>query len=350
MNAQPISRLKDIFVRPSPYRLSDDRGSRRFVFLIIGVSLALLSACDQSFDPRAPLEEQMVMFSILSTDRDQQFVQLNRNYMPPGYDPHEYTGNGFVSDATVSIIGPGATFVLQDTLFPRQDTSRYKFPMQAYYCGPLVPQHEALYEIVAQSPTLRTATGSTVIPGQATLTIMSTTQGYLRYPNRYSNESIIELIVQSQGRARGYFCRMYVYYDVLKDGQWVEERTEVPVSSISAAYTLDGARYPGLTPRPENGNFSVYFRNGFYRAVVDDVTYSQHPVGGLIYKWVVFTFLQVDQNLYEYYNVAHQYRDPLTVRLDEPVYSTVDGGVGLVGSYSLDSLTYVLPEKFYGNH
>ena len=292
----------------------------------------------------------MVLFSILSTDRDQQFVLVNRNYMPPGIDPSEFTENTFVSDALVSVTGPGSTIFLQDTLFPRPDTSRYTFPTQAYYASPFVPQYETTYEVIAQSPTLRTASGSTLIPGKGTLTMYSSTQGILRLPERFPTEALIELYVHSAGRARGYVCRMHVYYDVLKGGQWVEERSEIPISSLDGGYTVNGARYPTLTRRPESGDLTIFFRNGFYRAVVDHVTYSKYPVGGLIYKWVVFTFLQVDQNLYEYYNVVHQYRDPLTVRLDEPTYSTVQGGVGLVGSYALDSLTYVLPGNFYGNH
>ena len=329
--------------------------SRERVLHILLCSLAAalfltLVGCDQPFDPRAPLEEEMVVFSILSTDRDQQFVTVNRNYMPPGFDPNEFTENTFVSDALVRVIGPSSSFVLRDTLFPRIDTSRYAFPMQAYYAPDFIPQYDAAYEVVASSPALRTATGSTIVPGKATLTIYSSTQVILRLPERYGDDELIELIVHSDGRARGYVCRMYVYYDVLKEGQWVEERSEIPISSISGTYTLEGARYPTLTRRPDSGDQTIFFRNGFYKAVIDNVTYSKYPVGGLIYKWVVFSFLQVDQNLYEYYNVIHQYRDPLTVRLDEPTYSTIDGGTGLVGSYSLDSLVYVLPEKFYGNH
>jgi len=292
----------------------------------------------------------MVVFSILSTDRNQQFVLVNRNYMPPGYDPREFTENTFVSDAQVSIIGPTSSMVLRDTLFPRADTSRYGFPIQAYYLSPFTPTVETAYEVVAQSPTLAPASGSTIIPGKATLTMFSSSQSILRLPTRYPNDALIELNVSSRGHARGYVCRMYVYYDVLIGGQWIEERSEIPVSSISGAYSVEDARYPILTRRPESGDQTIFFRNGFYRSVVDYVTYSKYPVGGLIYKWVVLTFLQVDQNLYEYYNAVHQYRDPLTVRLDEPVYSTIQGGVGLVGSYGLDSLTYVLPENFYGNH
>jgi len=314
------------------------------------VVVLFLVGCDQPFDPRAPLQEEMVVFSILSTDRDQQFVTVNRNYMPPGFDPNEYTENSFVSDAMVRIIGPTSSYTLTDTLYPRADTSRYSFPMQAYYASGFIPQYDATYEVVASSPSLSTATGSTIIPGKGTLTIYSSTQAILRLPERYSVDELIELIVTSSGRARGYICRMYVCYDVLKEGQWVEERAEIPVSSISGAYTVEDARYPSLARRPDSGNQTIYFRNGFYRAVIDHVTYSKYPVGGLIYKWVVFSYLQADQNLYDYYNVVHQYRDPLTVRLDEPVYSTITGGTGLVGSYSLDSLVYVLPERFYGNH
>jgi hypothetical protein len=60
----------------------------------------------------------------------------------------------------------------------------------------------------------------------------------------------------------------------------------------------------------------------------------------------VYQLLQIDKNLYSYYLTTHSYNDPHSTRLDEPFFSDVVGGVGLVGAYTLDSLMHILPENF----
>ena len=63
-------------------------------------------------------------------------------------------------------------------------------------------------------------------------------------------------------------------------------------------------------------------------------------------KRAVFQLLQLDPNSYGYYFTTHAYNDPQSMRLDEPMYSNIVGGLGLVGAYTLDSLVHVLPEDF----
>ncbi len=59
--------------------------------------------------------------------------------------------------------------------------------------------------------------------------------------------------------------------------------------------------------------------------------------------------MQAEQNLYSYSSAVRQYRDPRSVRLDEPMYSNINGVVGLFGIHAVDSLVYTLPENFFAN-
>jgi hypothetical protein len=83
--------------------------------------------------------------------------------------------------------------------------------------------------------------------------------------------------------------------------------------------------------------------------MIKQLTTVRYASNKIIYKWVVFDVLQADQNLYDYYASVQEYRDPRSIRLDEPMYSRVNGGLGFAGAYTLDSLLYVLPENFPGN-
>ncbi len=75
------------------------------------------------------------------------------------------------------------------------------------------------------------------------------------------------------------------------------------------------------------------------------IAYAKYGSTKIVFNRVVFQLLQVDQNLYGYYLTTHAYADPHSTRLDEPVFSGVAGGVGLIGAYTLDSLVHILPEN-----
>ena len=46
------------------------------------------SGCQNSFNPKGPYEEQLVVYSVLSTRSDTQYVRVYATYNPPGFDPH----------------------------------------------------------------------------------------------------------------------------------------------------------------------------------------------------------------------------------------------------------------------
>lgn len=314
--------------------------------------LLLLAACNQPFDPRAPLKEQLVVFSILSTDRDVQFVRVQTTYMPPDFDPLTHVSENPVTDAVVNIRGPSASYVLRDTILARQNTSRYKFPMHAYVLKPFVPQRGLWYDVIVQSPTFGTAFATVVVPEKTAISISAVGQSTLYFPDRHGPDAIIQYQANVSHYAKGYVGRLFIDYDVLKGTQWVEERIEVPIVSGAGEekrYTLEAAVYPRLTPKPSTTQTGFVFRNGYYNAMVNHLRSTVYPQRRITFNRVVFQLLQVEENLYLYYNLVGAYEDPRSIRLDAPSHSNIDGGIGLVGAYSLDSLVQILPENFIGN-
>lgn len=322
----------------------------RMYIVAVCLLVILLSACNQPFDPRAPLKQQMVVFSILSTDRNEQFVRVNLNYMPSGFDPSTYVDDNTVTDALVRIEGSGTTYFLRDTVLSRPDTSRYRSPLQMYVLSPFVPQNGRSYTIVVQSSLFGSASATVVVPGRASLSLSALGGSALSNPMSHRQETPILVQARISDVTQGYITRFFIDYEVLKGTEWVEERVEVPLDSPNRdAYSLEWARYPVLTRRSTSNQASTVYLNGYYRAVILDLTLRKYPSQKLICKWVVIQLLQTERNLYNYYSVVRGYRDPQSMRLDEPSYSNVSGGTGLVGAYALDSLIHILPEHFYGN-
>ena len=69
----------------------------------IAIALACLMSCDTSFNPTAPFQPRMVVYSILMTNTDTQYVRIYSTYNPPDYDPTQNPDEISVNDAQVSV-------------------------------------------------------------------------------------------------------------------------------------------------------------------------------------------------------------------------------------------------------
>ena len=310
----------------------------------------LFISCNQPFDPRASLDKKMIVFSVLSTDRKMQFVRVQQSYMSPTYDPLSFNSDNSVTDAAVYLKASNGMYPLKDTLLPRADTSRYSFPQRAIVINPFVPKWGEAYEVIVQSVSYGLASASVIVPGQTEISIPPSVPELLDHPVNNTPSAQMIFTVKMSGISRGYICRLLIYYDVLKGDRWVEERVEVPVSSADpASFKLDYPVYPRISSTPSTSQVTLYYKNGYYKAVLDAIG-SRYPTNKIVFKWATFVVLQADKNLFEYYSSFHTSMDPYSTRLDEPVVSPLDGALGVVGAYSLDSLVRLLPENFSGNH
>jgi len=133
--------------------------------VLLGIPIfSQISGCDQSFNPKAPFEKQLVVFSILSNASDTQYVRVSTNYDVTGFDPSENQVDQSIVGAQVIVTGPSNSYRFEETLLPRSDTSRYKTPIHAYAVSPFRPEHGKTYNLAVTTGDLGTASGSVTIP------------------------------------------------------------------------------------------------------------------------------------------------------------------------------------------
>ncbi|MDP2884225.1 MAG: DUF4249 family protein [Ignavibacteria bacterium] len=318
-------------------------------FVACFVLLLPLAGCTDNFDPTAHAPRQLVVFSVLSTDRESQFVRVQTDYIPVGYNPFQHTSDNSVLDAVVTITTPNKVYRLRDTLVWHSDTSRYKFALRTYYANLFTPQRGSNYLVEVSSPTLGQASAAIIVPGQARIALSTETQRVLDYPHEYSLGTPIEIAIQFSKSSKGHMVRFFAWYDVLKGNEWVEEAVEIPISSFDPApYMLVNPVYPRMGAIPANSQLGIVYRNGYFKGAINIVN-ERYRTTQIFFKWITVVVLQADENLYKYYVSTHASGDPHSIRLDEPMVSTVNGGTGLVGAYTLDSLVYLLPYDFWGN-
>lgn len=312
-------------------------------------ALLLASGCNRDFDPRGPLDQRMVLFSILSSDREIQFVRVQSTYMPPGNNPLSSVADNSIDDVSVRITEFGRYYDLRDTLIWTSDTSRYKFPIRTYYLASFTPLRGRAYQVVVHSPSYGDAKAGVIIPDRAKVTLSPGLSQILDRPDKVPFGAFMSFAVQLSKVSHGYLARFYVYYDVLKGNEWVEESIEVPiVLADSGSSTINLPLYPRMMPAPSTSQVTAGYRNGYYKWTINQVN-DRYKSMQVIFKWIAFVVLQSDQSLYEYYTSSHGEQDPHSIRLDEPFASRAGTGVGVVGAYGLDSLVYLLPYDFWGN-
>jgi hypothetical protein len=207
----------------------DEKAVIRFEKLNLFCCSFLFLSCNQPFDPRGTQERQLVVFSILSTDRSAQVVRVERDYMPQGFDAMGYTSDNSVPGATVLLKAGNVTYRLRDTTLVRGDTSRYKSPLHGYVVSSFTPEYGKSYEVTVQSDEFGSAYGSVTVPAKPYLTLEPSSSYVLENPVKSLREADILFPITLGANVRGFVARLLVDFDVLKNGEWVAERVEIPV-------------------------------------------------------------------------------------------------------------------------
>ncbi len=321
---------------------------QKYCGLLLTVALAGMAlSCDQSFDPKGVYEDRLVVYSILSTDRNQQFVRVFSTYDPPGYDPREVGNDRQIRGALVSMQETGSLVQFRDTALARPDTSRYKDSLRLYVGAPFLPQSGKTYRLSVSTPTYGMVTATVTMPSSGTLSV---TAGYsaVTVPNSTDPNRLISLHATFSSATRGYLIRMQVDYEVQTDTGWKLERVEIPYLFQGGGFDLTKAVYPTLT-RALTHATRVDFVNGGYRAVLNHVILDRHPTRLITFKHIAFYLLQAEANMYDYYSITSGFQDPYSIRLDQPLHANIQGGYGVFGGYTLDSLIFPLPVNFEYN-
>ena len=310
------------------------------------LSLLLLAAgCEESFSPDAPFEPRMVIYSVLSTQSDTQFVRIYSTYNPPDRDPTKNPDEQPVKDAVVTLQRGGSGFILRDTILIRSDRSRYPSDVFTYFVTPLRPRPDESFTLAVASSTLGAVSASVVVPGRGDLSINATS--VLANPWAYSSYTPIGVAVHLSRATLAFVIRYYVEFEADTPAGRRLQRTEVPYSAklLDRFFEIYEYTYPLPTRRTTQPGKawgeSYLFSIVAYRRTIELI---RHENLNVAFKRAVFYLIQYDENWFKYYQSVRVYRDKHSIRLDEPDFTNIRGGAGVFGSLTIDSTSVVIPE------
>jgi hypothetical protein len=302
--------------------------------------ILLFLACDQSFNPKGEFEATLAVYGVLSTDTSMALVRVVHTYDPSGFNPLEYKENPSLTDAVVSIFKEDTAFSVRDTTIARTDTTRYGASLKAFVAQPFPVEFGKRYSLVVNSPTYGEFIASMTMPG--TGAIVPVDGFMLDDLDSYKGESLF-VYVGISPITRGYLLRAYAEFEVMPGGQPVTLRSEVPslyhpITSEPLYPSLRRRVTPEGQPGLESTQNNIFQINAFIRT--RDQIANIYP--GAIIKRFIFALNQVEPNFYNYYSSVNGFRDPYSLRLDEPSYSNINGGEGVFGGFTHEELSHDL--------
>ncbi|HXG06984.1 MAG TPA: DUF4249 family protein [Nitrososphaera sp.] len=296
----------------------------------------------------------MVIYSILTTQSDTQFVRVYTSYDLPKNKPESNPSEQPVTDATVTISQGSSTFVFRDTVMLRNDRGSYNNPIHLYYAHPLRVEANQTYALKVVSPKYGTATSSVLVPSATTINIV--TGNVLERPATRTTDVVANFMPAPNARA--ILVRFYIVFTA--DNPWEpnavrnkEKYFEVPLLRIATNRNLEQCKilYPliakrvtqtprlGADPQPLGITYP-------FPTYPESIAGIQRYHFNVRFKRAVFYLVQFDDPFYKYYSNANLFRDKLAIRLDEPPdYTNISGGIGLFASVRVDSAVWNLPES-----
>ena len=316
----------------------------RVMILVFGVALCAFS-CDDAFDPHGEFVERPVLYCVMKVPAfglSSQRAMLTRTV--PGREmlvsPDGFS-SPFISGAQIILRAGIQDVVLQESL----DTLHIGTPEQLI---------QLMYEAPAVS--LRPTDGVSIqalLPDGRTLSASTTVPPYLyfelsyQFPHGFTTDinpltrGTVWTFSWNAPNGMLHFPELSLIYSVLR----TDSSTTYRVHPMPQQFlTVNGAEIPAY-PQP------TYEQScGFEFAAIDSVfarlgreegEYLQLAIQSLRFSVVTF-----DVHLGRFYTSVRGTLDPYSIRIDQTVYSNVNGGIGILGTYVESTLGLDIDQQY----
>jgi hypothetical protein len=289
----------------------------------------------------------MVVYGVLTPMDQSHFVRLFTTYNPPDLNPLDNTSSKQTTNAVVSLAFDATSLALRDTVVPRNDTNRYTDSIQAFVVSPLSILRGKTYFLTVNSSAYGTLTASTKVPGTGQIVIDNESTFSLTTPNLGMED--ISIFTTPSVTTEGHAVRIFVEYElpVANPGVIVTEEVPIEITDYLDCTHFNG-EYPRVRRREQvSGGEQWRFRLDNYRRMLVRIL-KTHEGSVIDFKRVYVELVQTDEHLYKYFSVVNGFQDQFSIRVDQPNYTNIEGGLGVFGSFTSDTtvISQTLPPTF----
>jgi hypothetical protein len=289
---------------------------------IVTLILPIVISCEVEFDPFGEWQDRYALTCILSSETEYQITVLTKGYRPGGYDPYSYTNDPSVFAADIRVWYNDSVFIFRDTTVVRENTSRYNTPFHYYYCNEFhinINEPIEVEVLLTNGKRLRSAS-------LTSRQINFDDDSDVLIPPVSSN--IIQVFWDQQ--SEGTFFQPILSFNYLQNenGVIVEKNKVVPIKYVQKNGELVPV-YPSASASPN----VVYEMDAITRSLQEISEGDPQKQNYTIYQRLDFKVKAYDLPASRYVSSTSGSTDDLTVTVDVPDYTNVEGGLGIFGSY-----------------
>jgi hypothetical protein len=303
-----------------------------FLFSSLICLFPYLYSCDENVNPKAPFKERYIFNLIVRGDTTYQIATLSKSYTVSGIDPYENQVDPAIKNADIRIWNNDIVYIMRDTSISRQDTSRYKTPVNFYYVRNFKPASESPIDVRVELDNGRILTAATKIPAKMAIDSVDKVIPSKDKPN---------FSYVWKNNSGGYFLYRFRFYYTLKEGS----KTNWYIKEVPLTYLKSGDQYYPYFPTITKNTKVLYDNYCLDSAMVQiskgDVDKSKYEI-----KKAEFEVLIFDKVLSDYYSSTHGYLDDFSVRVDQDDYTNINGGYGVFASYLDQKIPVEFTEKY----
>jgi hypothetical protein len=297
------------------------------IILLAACTAIIGFSCKEDFEPKAPFKQQYVLNAVIRGDSTAQVALVAHSYDVDGFDPYTNTNDPFLKGVPVFLKYKGQLYPMRDTLVSR-DTSRYTGLLNAYVCTAFTPVAGDSVQVLAYPESGVVLSSSTKVPSRVSFTadpkaiLVAKTQ--------------LNIVWTNPDKEDMFLPRLIISYRKRSENQAVTYNVEVPLSIDSKGNKF----YPEITKIA-----SLQFEEEIIDKTMREIA------GTNDYQDYKFVKLQLDMLIYDeflstYVSSTHGFFDNLSIRLDEPNFTNIKGGLGFFGATERLSFNISLTNSF----
>ena len=301
----------------------------KYLSLLLIVIVGFLNiSCEEDFNPYGDYYEKFAFTCILKSNQNYQTATLLRSYRPDGYDPLTYTEDPSVVGADIRVWYNDSVFVFRDSSVARVDTSRYKSPFRFYYNNKFFVGTKKTIELEVLLPNGKRLRSTSLTPGQVSFD----DQSDALIPA--GSKASIQVMWYPLDEGTFFSPRMAIRYKQTINGEIVSKIKDVPKK-----YVTQGKDLVPIYPPPSASATVVYELEAITKALEEISQGDPNKQNYSIYQKVLFATAAFDEPTSRYVSSTGENIDDLTVSVDVADYTNIEGGFGLLGSYSMRNYT-----------
>lgn len=302
--------------------------------LFVAVSL---SGCDTSFDPKKNYEEKFLLNLVIKGDSVKQIAIVAKSYDVPGFNPNENSVSPFIPGASISIYSKfyDNTYIFKDSTTTAIG-QKFGAPAPIYVLNQMKARVNDTLTLTAVMPNGKVLKSKCAVPRDLDFRL---SKNFISTITQNPTEKA--LTIQWTGSPDNiYVPKLVLYYATDKNGVVKGYKKEIPLKYVDVAGTQKPL-FPGITR-----DKILIYEYASINKIMSDISAGDQDKYSYVIQDAILEVLVMDKNLGNYYGSTEGFLDDFSVRLDEVVFSNIEGGLGVFGAYLVSSRKINVEENF----